>query len=275
MRSKTDLRPLIDELYARIGKKGGTSSTSVLGTGVWISVNGVLQPSASLGAPDTLFVTNHAGTGVTWIAPGQDLTYTSGLFTVVGLQGHPLPVPSGVNTTLSWTGAALTWAAAAPTTGRYLGTTVVTAGVSFTTQPATTRVVVRGIGGGGAGGGSNSSGVGGQSSVGGGGGEGASTESFQAVTGATLYALTVGTGGVGVSAGTGGGRRGSEGGGPGNLSMSRRPCSRATSGSHRGCRVTPQARAFGPFGHGRRERLRGTRPYRLPAAPRNTFCARR
>jgi len=202
MRSKTDLRPLIDELYARIGKKSGGTTVSVLGTGVWISVNGVLQPSASLGAPDTLLVTNHAGTATVWIAPGQDLTYASGLFTVVGLQTHPLPIPSGVNTNLSWTGSALTWAAAAPTTGRYLGTTEITVSGTFTTQPATTRVVVRGIGGGGAGGGATN-GSAGQSSVGGGGGEGAYTESSQAVTGSTGYPVTVGNGGGGVLGGSG------------------------------------------------------------------------
>jgi hypothetical protein len=87
-------------------------------------------------------------------------------------------------------------------------TTVHTSSIAGVAIPAGARLFqVKGVGGGGAGGGFNGAGGGaGLGSSGGGGGSGCYAESsIAAVVGATTYDVTIGAGGVGVSAAAGGG----------------------------------------------------------------------
>ena len=82
-------------------------------------------------------------------------------------------------------------------TGRFLKTTVLNAGGTFTTDPATRTMFVRMVGGGGGGGGCTS--VASAASAGGGGGAGGYAEKTFSVSGNTGYTTTVGAGGTGVS----------------------------------------------------------------------------
>lgn len=88
-----------------------------------------------------------------------------------------------------------------PATGRWLKTTVLTSGTSFTTQPATTSIFVRMVGAGGGGGGCTS--VASAAAAGGGGGGGAYAEKTFTVTGNTAYTYAIGSAGTGVSGAAG------------------------------------------------------------------------
>jgi hypothetical protein len=89
-----------------------------------------------------------------------------------------------------------------PTAGRYLRSTVLSAGTSFTTGVDTETIFVRMVGGGGGGGGCTS--VAAAAVAAGGGGAGAYAEKTFDVTPNTAYAYAIGAGGAGVSAAAGG-----------------------------------------------------------------------
>lgn len=86
-------------------------------------------------------------------------------------------------------------------TGRWLKTTVLTSGTSFTTQLATTAIFVRMVGGGGGGGGCTS--VASAAAAAGGGGAGGYAEKTFVVTPNTAYTYAIGAAGTGVSAAAG------------------------------------------------------------------------
>lgn len=90
----------------------------------------------------------------------------------------------------------------AASTGRYLLTTVLTSGTSFTTSPATNVIFVRLVGGGGGGGGCTS--VASAAAAAGGGGGGGYAEKTFTVTPNTLYTYAVGGAGNGASGIAGG-----------------------------------------------------------------------
>lgn len=90
----------------------------------------------------------------------------------------------------------------APAAGRLLKTTVLTAGVTFTTGVGTGNLVVRMVGGGGGGAGCTS--VAAAASAGGGGGAGGYAEKLFAVTPNTNYTYAVGAAGTGASGALGG-----------------------------------------------------------------------
>jgi hypothetical protein len=94
-------------------------------------------------------------------------------------------------------------------TGRWLKTTVLTSGTSFTTQPATTAIYVRvqGPGGGGGGVALNAAGNG---TVAGGGAAGSYAEKTFVVTGNTAYTYAIGA--AGAAGASGGGTGGAAGG---------------------------------------------------------------
>lgn len=86
-------------------------------------------------------------------------------------------------------------------TGRYLGTTVITAGTTFTTKPETRTIFARVQGAGGGGGGCTS--VAAAAAAGGGGSAGAYAEKTFTVAGNTTYAVAIGAAGAGVSGAAG------------------------------------------------------------------------
>jgi Pectate lyase superfamily protein len=86
--------------------------------------------------------------------------------------------------------------------GAFIKRTTLTSGTSFTTQLATTTLVLRGVGGGAGGGGCTS--VAASAGAAGGGGAGGYLEKTVTVAGNTAYAYTIGTAGAGVSASAGG-----------------------------------------------------------------------
>lgn len=85
----------------------------------------------------------------------------------------------------------------AASVGRYLATTLLTAGTEFTTGAETNTIKLRMVGGGAAGGGVTN--VGAQAAAGGGGGAGAYAERTFAVSPNTVYTYAIGAGGAGVA----------------------------------------------------------------------------
>jgi hypothetical protein len=86
--------------------------------------------------------------------------------------------------------------------GRWLKTTVLTSGTTFTTTPSTTTLYLRMVGGGGAGAGCTS--VAAAASAGGGGSAGGYAEKTFTVTPNTAYTYAIGAAGAGASGGAGG-----------------------------------------------------------------------
>lgn len=86
--------------------------------------------------------------------------------------------------------------------GRFIKTTLLTTGTSFTTGPTTNSIRIRGVGGGGGGAGCTS--VASAAAAGGGGGGGGYLEKFIAVSPNTAYAYTIGAAGAGASGAAGG-----------------------------------------------------------------------
>lgn len=80
-------------------------------------------------------------------------------------------------------------------TGSYLGTTVLTAGTTFTTTAKTNKIKIRMVGGGGGGGGANTAAV--SAGLAGGGGAGGYAEKTFTVAPSTGYTYAIGTGGAG------------------------------------------------------------------------------
>lgn len=89
--------------------------------------------------------------------------------------------------------------------GSIIKETLLTTGIEFTTQAATTKMLVYGVGGGGGGGGANNV------SVGAGGASGAFCQKLFTVTGSTAYAYAIGAGGI-----AGNGTSGANGGAGGD-----------------------------------------------------------
>lgn len=123
-----------------------------------------------------------------------DGTVTAELFDVTLLAGEELSFMDGVGfRVIDVTGATKTVTA----TGRYLGTSVLTAGTTFTTSASTNSIFIRVQGGGGGGGGCSS--LGAAAAAAGGGGGGGYAEKTFAVTPSTNYTYAIGAAGAGVS----------------------------------------------------------------------------
>jgi len=88
-----------------------------------------------------------------------------------------------------------------PATGRYLKTTVITSGTTFTSGPSTNSIFARLVAGGGAGGGCTS--VAAAAAAGGGGSAGGYAEKTFAVVPNTVYTIAIGLGGTGASGANG------------------------------------------------------------------------
>ena len=101
---------------------------------------------------------------------------------------NKIPIADANGTLQSWVSSA----------GRYISTTVLTsASGNFTTNPATTKIKIRGVGGGGGGGGAQGSSNALNGSAAPGGGSGSYSEWVGNVAGNTAYAYVCGAGGAG------------------------------------------------------------------------------
>lgn len=155
----------------------------------------------------TLNIRNrHATTSNFLTVKHTDGTNALELFAYTLLPGEAISFMDGVGfRVIDASGATKTVAA----TGRYLGTTVLTSGTSFTTKPATTSIFVRvqGPGGGGGGVALNAAGNG---TCAGGGAAGSYAEKTFTVTGNTAYTYAIGA--AGAAGASGGGTGGNAGG---------------------------------------------------------------
>lgn len=140
---------------------------------------------------------NASATVTTLITITKVASVTVDLFTCTLLPKWKLICKEGVWFVYDANGAVVT----GPTGGRYLRTTVITGGTTFTTGADTETIRIRGVGGGG--GGSGCTSVGSAAAAGGGGGSGAYAEKTFDVLPNTVYSLTVGTAGAGVSGAAG------------------------------------------------------------------------
>ena len=161
----------------------------------------VAGPSSGQRNLKTLSIRNKdASASDTITVQHTDGTTVAELIKFTLLAGYTLTYNEGAGWILTDTSGA---AVLAPTVGRYLKTTVLTAAsASFTTGPSTTQLYIRGVGGGGGGAGCTS--VASAWSAGGGGGAGAYVEKAFAVTPNTAYAYTCGALGAGASGAAGG-----------------------------------------------------------------------
>ncbi len=184
------------------GARGTGTVTSIsAGTGITLTPNPIIATgSVALTVP---VVVSSGGTGNT------------------SLNNHEVLIGQGTSPTASvapgTTGNVLTsngtdWTSAAPSTlpihGRFIKTTVLTSGTSFTTQAGTNTIRLRvwGAGGGGAG---AAGGGGGKAGCASGGSSGAYTESTNSVAGSTAFTYAIGAGGT---AGGAGQNNGADGG---------------------------------------------------------------
>ena len=58
--------------------------------------------SIGFGSADQVYLTNHAGAAAAWTTLTQDVTINAGAASVVGIQTHAVPTPSGTGTSLLW-----------------------------------------------------------------------------------------------------------------------------------------------------------------------------
>lgn len=140
------------------------------------------------------------------IDAGNLNTINNVIYTVLGdgtnapANGADVRNNTGTTTAIN-SGDAATLASATALPGRLLGVQRFTANGTYTPTAGTTRVIIEAVGGGGAGGGAATTGAG-QYSAGAGGGSGAYSVGLF-TSGFSGLAVTIGTGGTGVSAGTG------------------------------------------------------------------------
>lgn len=121
--------------------------------------------------------------------------------------GPAIPLAAGEAVFILETGAFIVMDATGgiktgPASGRWLKTTVLTAGTTFTTDPATRAIFLRMVGGGGGGGGCTS--VASAAAAAGGGGAGAYAEKTFVVNPSTGYTYAIGAAGNGASGAAGG-----------------------------------------------------------------------
>jgi hypothetical protein len=94
----------------------GSTPLGVSGSGVVHVTGGTTDASASKGTAGQFLLTNAGASDTAWTTLGGDVAASVssvGQLTVVGIQTKAVPVPTGTNTVLTWSGSVFSWVASA------------------------------------------------------------------------------------------------------------------------------------------------------------------